>query len=1158
MANLRHHTHESSIQIPLGNYHIENYIVSSTSLSLNGYFSTISSQSSINSEEFDEKRTVPLLVAENSTLSLSQLVFDCRCVGSTVATVESSTVVVLSSRFISNPQTSPFVVTSGAGTLGSTITLIACSHSTPDSSMLLPFVTTSPQLSHRQYDTSASLAPTSSSLVTSFLSVYGSDLTLEDSNLVLRTGPLLDFGASNQDISQTVGLDVGDITTSLSGSVLSNVTTSFSTSHKLRLPSSLHQHLLGNTVTRSTHHLSGTSCLDMNVFGSLSCRNTSFSHCHTNLEPSSDYPSFVLQHYASTARQYIDKPTPLVKITFTLCTFLSMTSVEYGAAVRIAANSDVSFTECSFKSISGDFGGTLYLSGGFNEYTVTLTISLTSFVACTATDFGQVYAANCRCVTITETFFFDCETTDTRAFGGAFALSKISLLVIDECAFRTCEARDGNTAGGGGYMNECPSLTISSTQFRGCFAKRGSDLFFSDCGTPTELKTKVKNCYTDSPGTSVFEVGADAVVPDVLIAYDTPTTVTRLALKPEPNIFSAPVEVTLAARQLWNSPNCKFGHTSLNHSSARMSDLIRFGRAERFQFGGIYKAYAASAPIRPTDISSKSFIIADDKRLHSFNSKLGTKLGEMLVSLEARGLTVGDFVVSFKDKPGLSLTFTFTQTMVEPDNQVSKEISVGPFGTNKGFFPGETYEVSSIEGDFTDGVKFETPKFSLVMPSYPETYTFGVDKSKGDTDGSCRVSDDTCGTLDSALSTVDLLRIKNGILKLGTIDPLSTPQVVGSGREVSMSPNGSGQSSVVISSSFPSSESQVMTVSGGSLKFANVDVTLLSSSLTLKLVKVTDGAFEMKDGSIKRDASSTANSFFGHPTPNDDVCSWSGVVELIDSTGSFISCNITNHQNGAIAQSGGSVTIKNVFFESNGAPYEGFPSARQNVFCSGDGQLEVTELTGDGKDEASLFPGISAADCSVAGETTTMSLPTVDVEKSKVTLDKKTKSYVAEIAGSAFTPCGLSIEVFAILKNGSEEVTEPLILNVETATIFTETAITTSIPASHMENLTKNVAWTLRLKNGDERLSSQSLVLRKKPANNVWMIPFFIILFLAIVAAVVVVVIVLWRRKNKKAVNGSVEAQEQAGSIPQNTPPTSETAEAEPQAAKSEKDNNTP
>ncbi|KAK2946239.1 hypothetical protein BLNAU_18841 [Blattamonas nauphoetae] len=638
-----------------------------------------------------------------------------------------------------------------------------------------------------------------------------------------------------------------------------------------------------------------------------------------------------------------------------------------------------------------------------------------------------------------------------------------------------------------------------------------------------------------------------------MVKYGSTVSISGLRLIPETNVYSGPLEVTLTdsikgkmllllENQGWTETPapCPPADTPrvlvVNFDTLGTigtSDLIRIGFTERFQWGGACTAVAASSPLRPINVNAQKFTVFNYDRIYSFNSKPGSKLGEMLVSLESRGLGNCEVFVSFTDKPDLSLTFNFPDGASGAENKgVSTELSVGPFGTITGFFPGETYKVSTIKDKSGNPIRLETPDFSFQMPSFPETYAFEVDKTKGGADGSCTETGDTCGTLDSAFSTLDLLRIKKGILTLGTIDPLSTPQAVGSSREVSVSPKGTGQSSVVISSSFPASEAQVITVSGGTLKFANVDVTLPSSSLTLKLVKVTEGTFEMKDGSIKRDASSTANALFGCSTANDDVCAWGGVVELIDSTGSFISCNNTNHQSGAITQSGGSVTIKNVFFESNGASSADFPSARQNVFCSGDGQLEVTELTGDGKDETSLFPGISAADCSVTGEAKTMSIPTVDVKKSKVTLDKKTKSYVAEIAGSAFTPCGLSIEVFAVLKNGSEEVAEPLILNMETATVFTETAITTSIPTSHMENLTKNVAWTLRLKNGDERLSSQSFVLRKKPANNVWMIPVFIIIGLAIVAAVVVIVIVLWRRKNKQTTDGSVEAQEQAGSTP--------------------------
>ncbi|KAK2946240.1 hypothetical protein BLNAU_18842 [Blattamonas nauphoetae] len=505
LANHGPNSHTSSIQIPLGNYHIDNYIVRSTSLKLNGDFPTIS-RSMINSNELEETGTVPLLVADNSTISMSQLVFDCSSTGSAIATVESSTIFASFSRFISNHQTSPFVVTSGAGTLGSTISLIACSHTAPNTALLLPFVSTTAQQSSTPHDTSASEAPSSSEMSPLFLSVCGCDLTLEDTNLVVGTGPLLDFGASRSEVSQNEASDVGAVKTTLAGSVLSNLTTTHSNAHKLCLPSTLQQNLLGNAVTRSTHHLSGTSCLDVNVFGSLDCRNSSFSHCHSNLEPNSTFPTLVLQHYSTSGRKAL-KDTTTKKISYTRCTFKDMTSsdLDYGASLSLNVSADITIAECSFKANTASTAAAIFVDGeSSNPPTLTLTVSLTSFVACEEKDTGVVYAYKCHSVTVTESYFFQNTATNTTAEGGALALTKVSLVSIDGCAFQECTVGSGSSRAGAIYFVDCPSLTLSSSQFRGCTADYGNDVYFYQSGTVDQLKTQVKNCYTDNTEDSMY------------------------------------------------------------------------------------------------------------------------------------------------------------------------------------------------------------------------------------------------------------------------------------------------------------------------------------------------------------------------------------------------------------------------------------------------------------------------------------------------------------------------------------------------------------------------------------------------------------------------------------------------------------------------------
>ncbi|KAK2947497.1 hypothetical protein BLNAU_17583 [Blattamonas nauphoetae] len=90
----------------------------------------------------------------------------------------------------------PFVVGTGLEGAGSSISVIHCSYHSSTSPELLPLVSTFTRLPTQTHDSLSTDTP-NSDLISPFLSVNGAGLLLSDVELILGTGPLLDFGSAN-------------------------------------------------------------------------------------------------------------------------------------------------------------------------------------------------------------------------------------------------------------------------------------------------------------------------------------------------------------------------------------------------------------------------------------------------------------------------------------------------------------------------------------------------------------------------------------------------------------------------------------------------------------------------------------------------------------------------------------------------------------------------------------------------------------------------------------------------------------------------------------------------------------------------------------------------------------------------------------------------
>ncbi|KAK2951693.1 hypothetical protein BLNAU_13432 [Blattamonas nauphoetae] len=360
------------LHLSAGVFELLDYPVTSTMLKLEGSSSTISHayperQPVMNEHENERPQDLnhiakdrrdmshSLFLFDNSTVSMNKLTFDCGSDGMALAKVSSSSVVVSSSKIISNSKQTAFVVGTGLDGVGSSISVIDCSHVSSSSMVLLPLVRTSTCLPTPPRDSLSTDTPHSDK-PSPFLSVSGAGLVLSNVSLILGTGPLLDFGLLSHDSTRSAEIILWETSTLLVGSALRNVTSRGCSRSGLVVAHGLSQKLVGNDVTLCISHLSGTGCLDINAFG-------------------------------KGDRYEAIQQTDQITVTFHLCTFIDMKSDENGACVYLYAPHDITLTECSCKNIEGQYGGALVVfckSGNSGS----LTLSLCSFMNCVGSDYG--------------------------------------------------------------------------------------------------------------------------------------------------------------------------------------------------------------------------------------------------------------------------------------------------------------------------------------------------------------------------------------------------------------------------------------------------------------------------------------------------------------------------------------------------------------------------------------------------------------------------------------------------------------------------------------------------------------------------------------------------------------------------------------------------
>ncbi|KAK2942857.1 hypothetical protein BLNAU_22218 [Blattamonas nauphoetae] len=362
------------------------------------------------------------------------------------------------------------------------------------------------------------------------------------------------------------------------------------------------------------------------------------------------------------------------------------------------------------------------------------------------------------------------------------------------------------------------------------------------------------------------------------------------------------------------------------------------------------------------------------------------------------------------------------------------------------------------------------------------------------------------------IEIVDSVRMNDGI------------RIVGGMHAVIRNGTSSDPSLLVPSSFSLDSLSAVIVVEAtGFLEIRNVDVLLESSDPSFVFLSATQATIILREGII---SGPTTPSFTHYEDDGNNLCSWTtGALHLTNCSMNVSDTKLTHLSQGVINMKGGTVSFVSSLFSDNTPSFEPFSSFRRNLICSDNGSIDVGSLTGgDGMlDHPHLW--MATDGCTMTGEyskpLSPLFIPTLS-NTSTSSFDKKKELFEVEVKGSTLIPCGLSLEVFEMMKNKKEGENERFQLSNNTTTSFTETSVRLTLPSSSLISLRSELEWRGRLIFGNNQQTDTTFVIQlsrtEKLAESVkenmkWWLPLAIVLTTGLLVVVVIVVLCVWRRK---------------------------------------------
>ncbi|KAH7822551.1 uncharacterized protein MONOS_8823 [Monocercomonoides exilis] len=266
----------------------------------------------------------------------------------------------------------------------------------------------------------------------------------------------------------------------------------------------------------------------------------------------------------------------------------------------------------------------------------------------------------------------------------------------------------------------------------------------------------------------------------------------------------------------------------------------------------------------------------------------------------------------------------------------------------------------------------------------------------------------------------------------------------------------------------------------------------------------------------------------------EGLCKWNGsLVDVEKSKVEMRETTIMKSKGGGLRVSGGNMKIEKGEFESNNPSIEGYPSARRNVICEGNGELDVVSVKGgDGwKDNSSLW--ILDEGCELGGiaseRGSSFFIPILEEVKN---ISQPNGNVELMIVGKLLLPCDLSVKMS--MKNGDEE--EIVRKEIEEEGFVSENEIHSVISCSEWEKVreeTEVSVWIVFGKTGSLS-STESFIVKnrsesvgkgdvrivegEKEGKSSWALIVIVLLVvvLIIVLIVSVVVTIRWRKQKRR------------------------------------------
>ncbi|KAK2955439.1 hypothetical protein BLNAU_9667 [Blattamonas nauphoetae] len=493
-----------------------------------------------------------------------------------------------------------------------------------------------------------------------------------------------------------------------------------------------------------------------------------------------------------------------------------------------------------------------------------------------------------------------------------------------------------------------------------------------------------------------------------------------------------------------------------------------------------------------------------------------------------------DLIVGSSLNVTLNDSLFFIATVITPTEAISLELPIGWPTTLR---HNTEYTITSIEAmNEADGKIHFTSALSNTTGSLSHPFVVYVDSgSSSDSSLFCGDFDRPCFSIEDGWKIVNGVGIASFSISI-ICNTTQTEQVrILSHHRVVIESGPSTKPELFVSPSTKLEEEGMVDVSGGRLWIHQVDV-VLSDSPSLIFIRMVEGHLSIETCSLVGPKGTPASTNIDSSTV---LCAWTtGILNLVNSTTTITSTQMTRLSQGAITMKGGSLTIECGIFHDNSPLSTPFPSLRRNIRCSDGGEIEIGSLSGgDGMETPSAW--LTVNDCALAAkESISRSpffIPTLS-SSSTSTLNKTSQAFDLTMEGTTLIPCSLFFEVFEKKKDGMEGQKVQIGLSEESTESFNETHIKISLPLSFMSTFEKSLEWRGRLVFGKNETTPSSFVIQKNSAerlaqavkeNMKWWIPLLISL-VCLLLLIIVVVFICWRRRkqNKQRKNKTIKTEE--------------------------------